>query len=95
MQYSTKYALVVEYLVKNGIEQERLTAVGYGENSPKVVTKKMTETNQFLAENDTLTEAFILKLKEKEQEICNSLNRRTEFKVLRTSNNKNCRRILH
>ncbi len=76
---------VVNYLIEHGIKEDRLTAVGYGESRPKVVTKKMTETNQFLSENDTLTEAFILKLKEKEQEICNSLNRRTEFKVLRTT----------
>lgn len=76
---------VVNYLIEHGVKEDRLTAVGYGESRPKVATKKMVETNKFLAENDTLTEEFILKLDEKEQEICNSLNRRTEFKVLRTT----------
>ena len=32
-----------------------------------------------------LTEEFIQKLNEKEQEECNQLNRRTEFTVLRTT----------
>jgi hypothetical protein len=76
---------VVNYLIEHGVKEDRLTAVGYGESRPKVATKKMVETNKFLAEHDTLTEEFILKLDEKEQEICNSLNRRTEFKVLRTT----------
>ncbi len=45
----------------------------------------MYETYSFLHENDTLTEAYILKLKPEEQEVCNALNRRTEFRVLRTT----------
>lgn len=32
-----------------------------------------------------LTEEFILKLTPEQQEVCNALNRRTEFKVLRTT----------
>ncbi len=76
---------VVNYLIEHGIADDRLTAVGYGEERPKIITKKLAEKYNFLAENDTLTEAFILKLKEEEQEICNALNRRTEFKVLRTT----------
>lgn len=76
---------VVNYLIEHGINSDRLTAVGYGEERPKVITKKLVETHKFLAEGDTLTEPFILKLKEEEQEICNALNRRTEFKVLRTT----------
>ncbi len=76
---------VVNYLIEHGIADDRLTAVGYGEERPKVITKKLAEKYKFLAENDTLTEDFILKLNEEEQEICNALNRRTEFKVLRTT----------
>lgn len=45
----------------------------------------MTEKYPFLHENDVLTEEFILKLKLEQQEVCNSLNRRTEFRVLRTT----------
>ena len=77
---------VVNYLIAHGIEAERLTPVGYGEKRPKVVTRKMAEQNDFLHEGDTLTEAFILRIEDVEkQEICNAYNRRTEFKVLRTT----------
>ena len=76
---------VVRYLIEHGIAQDRLSPVGYGENKPKIIKKKLTEKYPFLHENDTLTEEFILKLPEDQQEICNALNRRTEFKVLRTT----------
>ena len=76
---------VVKYLTEHGIQPDRLTAKGYGEKQPKVVNKKLTETYPFLHENDTLTEAYILKLPPEQQEICNALNRRTEFRVLRTT----------
>lgn len=76
---------VVRYLTEHGIETDRLTPVGYGETMPKVVNKKLSESYSFLQENDTLTIPFISKLSEEEQEICNSLNRRTEFRVLRTT----------
>lgn len=76
---------VVNYLIEHGIKKDRLTAVGYGESRPKVIRKKLTETYKFLNENDTLTEDYIKKHTEEEQEICNALNRRTEFKVLRTT----------
>lgn len=76
---------VVKYLTEHGVEAERLTAKGYGESQPKTVSKKMTEKYPFLHENDVLTEEFILKLKPEQQEVCNSLNRRTEFRVLRTT----------
>ena len=77
---------VVNYLIEHGIEQERLTPVGYGESRPKTVTRKMAEQHPFLHEGDTLTEAFIMALAdEQQQEACHALNRRTEFKVLRTT----------
>lgn len=77
---------VVKYLIAHGIPHDRLTPVGYGETRPKVVTRKMAEQNTFLHEGDTLTEAFILKIDGKDkQEICNAYNRRTEFRVLRTT----------
>ena len=77
---------VVNYLREHGIDSLRLTPVGYGEKRPKVVTRRIAATYDFLNEGDSLTEAFILKLEDEEkQEICNSLNRRTEFKVLRTT----------
>lgn len=76
---------VVKYLTEHGIDAERLTAKGYGESQPKTVSKKMAEKYPFLHENDVLTEEFILKLQPELQEVCNSLNRRTEFRVLRTT----------
>lgn len=79
---------VVEYLVGKGIAADRLTAKGYGESTPKVVAKKLTEQYTFLNEGDVLTETYINALQDEEQrEICNSLNRRTEFQVLRTTYN--------
>ncbi len=77
---------VVNYLIAHGIATDRLTPKGYGEYRPKIVTRKIAELNPFLTEGDTLTEAFILRIEDEEkQEICNALNRRTEFKVLRTT----------
>jgi len=77
---------VVNYLIEHGIVSDRLTPKGYGEGRPKIVTRKIAEQNPFLTEGDTLTEAFIMKIDDEEkQEICNALNRRTEFKVLRTT----------
>ena len=77
---------VVKYLIEHGIEKERLTPKGYGEDKPKIVHKKLTEKYTFLKENDVLTEDFINNLEDEEQkEICNQLNRRTEFQVLRTT----------
>ena len=76
---------VVDYLIDHGIAADRLSPVGYGKEKPKVVKKKLTETYPWLNEGDQLTEEFIKTLKDDEQEICNQLNRRTEFIVLRTT----------
>ena len=76
---------VVTYLIEHGIAADRLSPVGYGEERPKTVRKKMTEKYPFLKENDVLTEDFIKTLPEDQQEICNQINRRTEFIVLRTT----------
>ena len=76
---------VVRYLTEHGIEAARLTAKGYGKEMPKVVNKKLTETYPFLHEGDTLSVPYILKLPADQQEVCNALNRRTEFRVLRTT----------
>lgn len=76
---------VVAYLTAHGIAPDRLSPVGYGEEKPKVIRKKLTETYPWLKEGDVLTEEFIKQQDEKNQEVCNQLNRRTEFIVLRTT----------
>ena len=76
---------VVDYLIAHGIEKDRLTPVGYGKERPKTIRRKLTEKYPWLKEDDVLTQNFILKQTREHQEICNQLNRRTEFKVLRTT----------
>lgn len=76
---------VVDYLIAHGIEKERLTPVGYGKERPKTIRRKLTEKYPWLKEDDVLTQEFIQKQTREHQEICNQLNRRTEFKVLRTT----------
>ena len=77
---------VVNYLIEHGIAEDRLSPVGYGKEKPKTIKRKLTEKYPFLKEGDVLTEEFIKALSDEEQqETCNQLNRRTEFKVLRTT----------
>ena len=54
----------------------------------------MHEGLSFLNEGDTLTEAYIKKLEEVQQDTCNALNRRTEFRVLRTTYGLNMKELL-
>jgi len=76
---------VVDYLIKGGIEKERLTAVGYGKTQPKTVSKSIEKQHTFLPEGTVLSETFIQTLTSAQQEIADQINRRTEFKVLRTN----------
>lgn len=76
---------VVNYLISHGIERERLTPVGYGEEKPVVVDASMNKQYRFLPVDQVLDEVFISTLTAEQQEICNQINRRTEFKVLRTT----------
>ena len=78
---------VVDYLIAGGIAADRLEAKGYGESVPKTINKKMAREFDFLKEGDVLTEEFILNLTPEQQEIADQINRRTEFKVLRTNYN--------
>jgi outer membrane protein OmpA-like peptidoglycan-associated protein/LysM repeat protein len=72
---------VVDYLISKGIDKERLVYKGYGETVPRVLDKDMGN----LKKGDVITDAFIAKLKGKElQEEAHQLNRRTEFRVLRS-----------
>lgn len=76
---------VCNYLKEHGIAADRLTPRGYGKHKPKQVRRKLKETYAWLKDTEQLTEEFIRKLPQEQQDICNQLNRRTEFIVLRTT----------
>ena len=76
---------VVDYLIKGGIEKERLTAAGYGKTKPKTVTKNIAKQYDFLPEDKVLSEEFVQTLTPRQQEVADQINRRTEFRVLRTN----------
>jgi len=76
---------VVDYLIGKGIAADRLTARGYGETSPKLVDDVIMKDAPFLRQGSPLTEQYINSLTSDEQkEIAHQINRRTEFRVLRT-----------
>ncbi len=76
---------VVNYLITKEIKKDRLVAKGYGESVPATVSKGESVENPFLKEGDVLSETFIKGLSTiEQQESAHQLNRRTEFKVLKT-----------
>lgn len=76
---------VVEYLIEKGIDPARLTPKGYGESDPKTVDDIIQDQWPFLKTGIVLSEEFIGTLETEEQkEIAHQINRRTEFRVLRT-----------
>lgn len=76
---------VVNYLIQKGIPQARLTPVGYGKEQPVTADEALHKQHAFIPVDQVLDEAFILTLPKDQQEICNQINRRTEFKVLSTT----------
>ena len=85
-QLSEKRAnAVVEYLQQQGIEKERLVAHGYGKSQPTKVDDYIENKNSFLKEGYVLTEGFVQSLPPEQQQICNQINRRCEFKVLKST----------
>ncbi len=73
---------VVKFLIEHNIPSERLAYQGYGASQPRALDKEM---GNFKA-GDILNDAFIEKLSTvKLKEEAHQLNRRTEFKVLRTN----------
>jgi peptidoglycan-associated lipoprotein len=51
------------------------------------VDDALRKQHTFLPKGQVLDEAYITTLPADQQEICNSLNRRTEFRVLKTTYN--------
>ena len=74
-----------DFLIAHGIEAERLTPVGYGESKPVVADKALNKRYPFIPVDQVLDEAFISTLPEDKQETCHQINRRTEFKVVKTT----------
>jgi peptidoglycan-associated lipoprotein len=75
---------VVDYLISKGIAIDRLQAKGYGESVPKVVDQKILDEYNFLRIGQVLDEDMINRLPADLQERAHQVNRRTEFRVLRT-----------
>lgn len=73
---------VIDYLIKAGIDEERLSPKGYGESVPKTITKRINRDYPQFEEGTVLTEEFILSLEPEDQEAADQINRRTEFQVL-------------
>jgi peptidoglycan-associated lipoprotein len=84
MQLSQRRAqAVVDYLIINGIDEERLSAKGMGESYPRKITDETVKKYSFLKTGQTLSEEYINSLQDSEQqEICHALNRRTEIQVV-------------
>jgi peptidoglycan-associated lipoprotein len=76
---------VVDYLIRAGIDPERLEAKGYGKTTPKMVTKSLAEQYDFLPEGQLLDVEFVEILEPEQQAVADQINRRTEFRVLSTN----------
>jgi peptidoglycan-associated lipoprotein len=79
---------VVDYLIFRGIHPGRLVARGYGEHAPRVFMNDFSKTvdgvTLEIPAGSVLTSYFINALHNRNsQEIAHSLNRRTEFRILR------------
>lgn len=80
---------VVDFLYARGIERERLVPKGYGDRIPRTLKAdcevEMNGKTYKFPKGVTLTDEYISKLKTKnEKEAAHQLNRRTEFRILRT-----------
>jgi peptidoglycan-associated lipoprotein len=81
---------VVDFLIENGVNSDRLTAKGYGENKPQTISEAQAKKCSF-KEGDVLSSDFIDALGDENDEAvkllieeANQINRRTEFSVVST-----------
>jgi peptidoglycan-associated lipoprotein len=75
---------VVDYMIDEGIKEDRMIAAGYGKREPKVVDSETVAQYPFLTAGRKLDDKYINTFKEDEEkfEICHQLNRRTELIVI-------------
>ena len=75
---------VVNYLIENGIDRNRLVATGYGERRPRVTNQKIHDKYNFLKVGDELSEIYITDTlrTDADREVAHQINRRTELKIL-------------
>jgi peptidoglycan-associated lipoprotein len=75
---------VVDYLIDEGIKEDRMIAAGYGKHQPKIVDRETVEKYPFLTEGRKLDDKYINTFKDDEEkfELCHQLNRRTELIVI-------------
>ncbi|PLX10522.1 MAG: hypothetical protein C0598_10190, partial [Marinilabiliales bacterium] len=74
---------VVDFLVENGIEPQRLIAKGYGERVPRLIAEDTYISGFFIKQGTELTEKFIESFSSNDvKEKLFELNRRTEFMVI-------------
>ncbi|MDR3286171.1 MAG: OmpA family protein [Prevotellaceae bacterium] len=75
---------VVDYMIGEGVKEDRMVAIGYGKYQPKIIDKETVEKYPFLSEGRKLDDKYINTFKDDEEkfELCHQLNRRTELIVV-------------
>jgi peptidoglycan-associated lipoprotein len=74
---------VVDFLISQGINPQRLIAKGYGERVPRKLHKNIKVTGYTFKKGTVLNEAFINQLHSNNlKEAAHELNRRTEFRIV-------------
>lgn len=74
---------VVDYLIEQGIDKQRLRSRGFGKSRPRIISKYLSAKYSFLKEGDCLDDTLLQRFSEEEMAICDQLNRRTEFSVVK------------
>jgi peptidoglycan-associated lipoprotein len=76
---------VVDYLIDRGIEANRLTAKGYGEDVPRVLQKDFIRDGHTYPKGTELNDDYVYALKSRvHQEAAHQMNRRIEFIITST-----------
>lgn len=71
------------YIVRKGIDSERLIPIGYGSKFPFIVTKEISNKYNYLPIGQILDKTFIDSLENREQrEKAHEFNRRTVIKIV-------------